>query len=82
MKKLYNVQKVAFSIDEMHLEVDGKEFSFQLADISKRLPKASKVERETFKISPSGYGIHWPLLDEDLSIPGLLKKESVSRRAG
>lgn len=82
MKKLYNVRKVEFSNNEMHLEVDGKAFSFQLADISKRLPKASRLERETFKISPSGYGIHWPLLDEDLSIPGLLKNESVSRRAG
>jgi len=82
MKKLYNVQKVEFLNNEMRLEVDGKEFSFQLADISRRLPKASKLERETFKISPSGYGIHWPLIDEDLSIPGLLKNESVSRRAG
>jgi len=24
------------------------------------------------EISPSGYGIHWPLLDEDLSVDGLL----------
>jgi hypothetical protein len=30
-------------------------------------------ERNEFKISPSGYGIHWSLLDEDLSINGLLK---------
>ena len=29
-------------------------------------------ERATFEISPSGYGIHWPLLDEDISIDGLL----------
>ncbi|MBF0567096.1 MAG: DUF2442 domain-containing protein, partial [Nitrospirae bacterium] len=25
-----------------------------------------------FEISPSCYGIHWPLLDEDISIDGLL----------
>ena len=24
------------------------------------------------KFLPSGYGIHWPLIDEDLSIDGLL----------
>jgi hypothetical protein len=23
-------------------------------------------------MSPSGYGIHWPLVDEDLSIDGLI----------
>jgi hypothetical protein len=33
---------------------------------------ASEIERTTFEISPSGYGIHWPLIDEDISIDGLL----------
>jgi hypothetical protein len=37
------------------------------------LVKATDVERKDFKISPSGYGIHWRQLDEDLSINGLLK---------
>jgi hypothetical protein len=23
-------------------------------------------------VSPSGYGVHWPLLDEDIAIDGLL----------
>jgi hypothetical protein len=31
-------------------------------------------------MSPSGYGIHWPLLDEDLAIGPLL--QSVDPRAG
>jgi len=39
------------------------------------LLNASDIERETFKISPFGYGIHWPLLDEDMSIDGLLEPE-------
>lgn len=33
---------------------------------------ASEIERNTYEISPSGYGIHWPLIDEDISIDGLL----------
>ncbi|MCA1752818.1 MAG: DUF2442 domain-containing protein [Flavobacteriales bacterium] len=24
-------------------------------------------------VSPSGYGVHWPLIDEDISFAGLLK---------
>jgi len=40
--------------------------------VSKRLSKASLRERKKFEISPSGYGIHWPIIDEDLSIDGLL----------
>ncbi|MDZ4677207.1 MAG: DUF2442 domain-containing protein [Oligoflexia bacterium] len=26
----------------------------------------------TFKISPSGYGVHWPDIDEDISIKSFL----------
>lgn len=42
-------------------------------DISEKLAKATDHERSEFRITPSGYGIHWNLLDEDLSINGLLK---------
>ena len=27
--------------------------------------------RERIEVSPSGYGLHWPEVDEDLSIDGL-----------
>jgi hypothetical protein len=33
---------------------------------------ATEAERNFYKISPSGYGIHWPAIDEDLSIKGLI----------
>jgi hypothetical protein len=36
------------------------------------LAQASDAELKHFEISPSGYGIHWPLIDEDISIDGLL----------
>jgi hypothetical protein len=52
--------------------IDGHEKRFKVGEISPVLQKASQQERNTFEISPSGYGIHWPLLDEDLSIDGLL----------
>jgi len=77
MEKLYNVQKIEFVDLEMKITVDEQEFTFPLADISKKLLKASQLEREAFEISPSGYGIHWPVIDEDLSIPGLLKVKHV-----
>lgn len=52
--------------------MDGKKYQFKLPDISRKLANAADVEREKYEISPSGYGIHWPLIDEDLSIDGLL----------
>ena len=40
---------------------------------SERLARASQVERSRAVLSPSGYGIHWPLIDEDLAIGPLLR---------
>ena len=72
MTKYHSVEHISFTNDNMKLKVDGKEYSFPLPDVSERLAKASKIERETYEISPSGYGIHWPLIDEDLSVDGLI----------
>ena len=72
MKKYHNIEKISFRGENLILKVDGKNYSFKISEISEKLTKASKVEREKYEISPSGYGIHWPLIDEDLSIDGLL----------
>jgi len=40
---------------------------------SDRLAHASLVERNRAELSPSGYGIHWPLIDEDLAVGPLLR---------
>ncbi len=85
MKKIHDVQKIEFKKNSMYLKVDGKEYVILTEKISKRLLNASEIERGRSEISPSGYGLHWPLLDEDLSIDGLLgikhapsqKKETV-----
>ena len=40
---------------------------------SAKLVAATESQRMYAELSPGGYGIHWPLLDEDLSINGLLR---------
>jgi hypothetical protein len=37
-----------------------------------RLAYATPAERAHFQISGAGYGIHWPDLDEDIGVEGLL----------
>jgi hypothetical protein len=37
-----------------------------------RLAHGSPDERANFQISTAGYGIHWPDLDEDIGVEGLL----------
>jgi len=72
MEKAYNITDIRFENDYLILKVDNQLIKLKLADISEKLVKATDLERKDFKISPSGYGIHWRLLDEDLSINGLL----------
>jgi hypothetical protein len=37
-----------------------------------RLARGTQAERLHFQISGAGYGIHWPDLDEDIGVEGLL----------
>lgn len=37
-----------------------------------RLAHGTPAERANFEISGAGYGIHWPDLDEDLGVDGLM----------
>jgi hypothetical protein len=73
MEKAYNITNISFVSDFMVITINNQTIKLKLTDISEKLSKASEKERNDFKISPSGYGIHWQLLDEDLSINGMLK---------
>ena len=72
MKKIHEVSNVQFKDEKLIIKVDGEEHSFELTNISEKLANATSEQRSIYTVSPSGYGIHWTLLDEDLSIDGLL----------
>ncbi len=72
MKRYHDIGVIKFHEGLLEATIDGVAKRFELKNISPLLEKASELERNTFEISPSGYGIHWPLLDEDISIDGLL----------
>lgn len=40
---------------------------------SPRLAAAGEDQRMYAVLSPGGYGVHWPLIDEDLSVAGLVR---------
>ncbi len=73
MKKLFEVTEVRFENEFIIIMVDGRLIKLKVSDVSQRLANASKEEKLEYIVSPSGYGIHWPRIDEDLSIFGLLK---------
>ena len=69
----HKIEKIHFNQDFIMLNIDGNELIIPLDKLSRKLKSATEIEREMYKISPSGYGIHWPLIDEDLSIDGILR---------
>jgi hypothetical protein len=69
-------------ITAVSIETTEDEIVIRLADRQVRIPwercsavlaAATAAERHRAELSPGGYGIHWPMLDEDLSIGGLVK---------
>jgi len=64
-------------------------FSFP-PSLSQDLQGASPADLARIEITPSGFGLYWPALDADLSIPGLLAgrfgtkawMSELARRAG
>ncbi len=70
----FGVPAVEVSVTENELVVrleDGRTISTPLAWYP-RLLHASAEERERFELIGRGTGIHWPELDEDLSVRGML----------
>ena len=72
MTKHHEISNILIENGLLSLEIDGKSFKSPLSKISNILANANETTLNIFEISPSGYGIHWPLLDEDISIDGLL----------
>ena len=72
MGRHHKIEKVTIEKGILSLIVDGSSLQINLADVSGVLANAKKEEQQAFEVSPSGYGIHWPLIDEDISIDGLL----------
>ncbi|MEP6795442.1 MAG: DUF2442 domain-containing protein [Saprospiraceae bacterium] len=70
---IHTIQSISFEGDEMIIVVDDRSLKIKLSEVSGKLARANMEERNKYNISPSGYGIHWPGLDEDLSINGFLE---------
>jgi hypothetical protein len=72
MDKAHDIQKVEFIGTTMLLQVDGKKYESEISEWSERLAMATQDQRGRFEVSPAGIGLHWPDVDEDLSIDGLI----------
>lgn len=72
------IARVDVTADRLSVHLtDGRVISTPL-EWYPRLAHGTPQERARYELSGGGYGIHWPDLDEDISIEGLL----AGRRSG
>ena len=64
--------EVTFTADALRVRLaDGREVSAPL-EWFPALRDASEVQRRNWRLIGGGVGLHWPDLDEDISVAGLL----------
>jgi hypothetical protein len=65
-------ESISFTEDSLTVRLDdGRSLSVPLTWYP-RLLAGTKMERENYELIGDGEGIHWPDLDEDISVEGLL----------
>ncbi|MCS6846261.1 MAG: DUF2442 domain-containing protein [Anaerolineae bacterium] len=70
--RLYRITNVQVTDDTLSVDLeDGRTIAVPIAWYP-RLAYGTPEERAHFQISGAGYGIHWPELDEDIGVEGLL----------
>lgn len=66
------ILKLSISGEKITAEInDGRIVSVPISWFP-RLSGATVQQRNIFEISNSGYGVHWPELDEDISIKSFI----------
>jgi hypothetical protein len=76
-----SILRVRVTKDEIIADLaDGRVISVPLA-WSWRLSEATPAQRPNFRLIGTGQGVHWPDVDEDISVEGLLHG-SPARRLG
>src|SRR5437867_10167827 len=73
------IKSVRVTSDEIIADlVDGRVISVPLA-WSWRLSEATPKQRAKFRLIGTGQGIHWPEVDEDISVEGMLHGSPAAR---
>jgi hypothetical protein len=72
--------RTIFAFDSIVITLEGGcELAFPVA-LVEGLADAPRSKLTKIKISPNGLGLHWPLLDADLYVPGLIEGAFGSHR--
>lgn len=71
-------EKVVFNKTSFTILLSDGEVVSRPLSYSGRLLRATPKQRARYKISGGGTGIHWPSIDEDLSVAGIIENHPCS----
>jgi len=72
MMKIHEVEIIRADESHLYVKVDTQLYRILWQQCSPKLSRANLDERSLIRVSPSGYGLHWSLIDEDLAIEPLV----------
>lgn len=71
--KQLKIVGVVFEKDQINIKLNTNQLLVDSLQKYPRLSNASSEDRNMFLLIAQGTGIHWPTLDEDLSLYGFMK---------
>jgi hypothetical protein len=71
MSEAITAERLDTTAEALVLVFADNELRIPWARASRLLANATDDERRHAELSPGGYGVHWPLLNHDLSVSGL-----------
>jgi hypothetical protein len=80
MEKLFEISQVVLKGHLLSFRVNGIPVICDLAKVSDVLAKATTEQVANMVVDPIGVGFHWPALDEDLSVNGMLRELGIEVR--
>ena len=76
------IEKIKFTSHDLVVYlIDGRKLSVPLVWFP-RLLKATQAQRNKYRLIGDGAGIHWPQIDEDLSVEGFIALRQPVMNAG
>jgi hypothetical protein len=70
---MFKAEKAWYTAGRVHILLsDRKEISFPV-ELNSKLKSATENQLKNLEITCNGTGLHWPDIDEDLSITGVLE---------
>ena len=74
-------ESIGFSADSLTVRLDDGRALKILAGLLPEVARRNQAERENYELIGDGQGIHWPALDEDISVMGLWPVGRIGRVA-